>query len=394
MQIQHTVPKKAELAEVFSLFGEAYRRKYKLPAEHKKVMFAVQACRTSRLGGHKNTCDACGHSRIFYNSCRNRHCPKCQKLDKEKWVEQIRSSLLPMRYFHIVFTIPSELNTICLVNKRVLYNLMFKSASSTLLTLAADKKHAGGKAGMLAVLHTWGQNLMEHPHLHTMVPAGVWDEWNGIWKSSKKDFFISLRVIAALFRGKFLSGLKAAYANGELKFPGKTSPYAVSAAFKKLLDTLYKKDWVVYTKKPFKNSGAIIKYLARYTHSTAISNERIVKIEAHKVLFGYKDYKDNAKRKIMALEGEEFIRRFLLHVLPSGFMRIRYYGLFAMRQRKRDLLKCKKALEIREYRSKFDGLKWHEVLKNISGIDVLLCPCCKKGNMVTEFTFSGKRAPP
>lgn len=388
------VPKKTELADIFSLFGGEYRKKHKLPLQQRKVMFAVESCRTSVLGGHVDSCDSCNYKRISYNSCRNRHCPKCQNLNKEKWVEKLSCNLLPVKYFHVVFTIPSELNRLCLVNQKTMYDILFHSASETILTLAKDKKHLGALTGLVAILHTWGQNLMEHPHLHTLVPAGGWSEWNGYWKNSKKNFFIHVKVLSQIFRGKFMAALKQAYTNGTLKFEGEIKPLAQPGNFKTLLDVLYKKDWVVYAKKPFKNVLHIINYLGRYTHKIAIANERIESVEGNLVSFKWKDYKDASKRKTMSLPAEEFIRRFLLHVLPHGFCKIRYYGILSSRNRNTILKKCKNAMAIKEGKSKFEGLVWHEVLKMVTGFDLLLCPHCKKGKMIQEGIFLGRRAPP
>lgn len=388
------VPGKPELGDIFSFFGEEYRRNHKLPLQQRKVMFAVETCRTAVLGGHVDSCDSCNHKRISYNSCRNRHCPKCQNLNKEKWIEKLSCNLLPVKYFHIVFTIPSELNRLCLVNQKVMYDILFHSASQTILTLAKDKKHLGVLSGLVAVLHTWGQNLMDHPHLHTMVPAGGWSEWNGYWKNSKKNFFIHVKVLSKMFRGKFLAALKQAYLNGELKFEGEIKPLSQKGNFKSLLDLLYNKDWVVYAKEAFKNASGIIKYLGNYTHRIAISNDRIQGIDGHQILFGWKDYKDGSKRKTMPLPAEEFIRRFLLHTLPPGFCKIRYYGILSSRNRKSILKNCKNAMAIKESKSKFEGLNWHEVMKIVTGFDILLCPHCKKGKMIPAGIFSGRRAPP
>ena len=357
-------------------------------------MFAVEACRTSVLGGHVDSCNSCGHKRISYNSCRNRHCPKCQNLNKEKWIEKLSCNLLPVKYFHIVFTIPSELNRLCLVNQKVLYDILFQSASQTILSLAKDEKHLGVLSGLVAVLHTWGQNLMDHPHLHTMVPAGGWSEWNGYWKNTKKNFFIHVKVLSKVFRGKFLAAIKTAYKNKQLKFEGEIKSLNQSGNFKNLIDILYKKDWVVYAKEPFKNASGIIKYLGNYTHRIAISNDRIQKIEGDEILFGWKDYRDNSKRKMMSLTAHEFIRRFLLHVLPPGFCKIRYYGILSSRNRNTVLQKCKNAMAIKEAKSKFEGLMWNEVLKIVTGFDVLMCPHCKKGKMIPVGTFLSRRAPP
>ena len=390
----NVVPKKSELGDIFSLFGEEYRRKHKLPLQQRKVMFAVEACRTSVLGGHVDSCNSCGHKRISYNSCRNRHCPKCQNLNKEKWIEKLSCNLLPVKYFHIVFTIPSELNRLCLVNQKVLYDILFQSASQTILSLAKDEKHLGVLSGLVAVLHTWGQNLMDHPHLHTMVPAGGWSEWNGYWKNTKKNFFIHVKVLSKVFRGKFLAAIKTAYKNKQLKFEGEIKSLNQSGNFKNLIDILYKKDWVVYAKEPFKNASGIIKYLGNYTHRIAISNDRIQKIEGDEILFGWKDYRDNSKRKMMSLTAHEFIRRFLLHVLPPGFCKIRYYGILSSRNRNTVLQKCKNAMANKEAKSKFEGLMWNEVLKIVTGFDVLMCPHCKKGKMIPVGTFLSRRAPP
>lgn len=390
----NVVPKKSELGDIFSLFGEEYRRKHKLPLQQRKVMFAVEACRTSVLGGHVDSCNSCGHKRISYNSCRNRHCPKCQNLNKEKWIEKLSCNLLPVKYFHIVFTIPSELNRLCLVNQKVLYDILFQSASQTILALAKDEKHLGVLSGLVAVLHTWGQNLMDHPHLHTMVPAGGWSEWNGYWKNTKKNFFIHVKVLSKVFRGKFLAALKTAYENKQLKFEGEVKSLNQSGNFKNLIDILYKKDWVVYAKEPFKNASGIIKYLGNYTHRIAISNDRIQKIEGDEILFGWKDYRDNSKRKTMSLPAHEFIRRFLLHVLPPRFCKIRYYGILSSRNRNTVLQKCKNAMAIKDAKSKFEGLMWNEVLKIVTGFDVLMCPHCKKGKMIPVGTFLSRRVPP
>ena len=275
---KNSVAQPTELSSIFSLFGEGYRKKHKLPLQQRKVMFAIEHCRTSVLGGHIDSCDNCEHKRISYNSCRNRHCTKCQNLNKEKWVEKLSCTLLPVKYFHVVFTIPSELNRLCLVNQKKLYEILFKSASETILMLAKDKKHLGVLSGLVAMLHTWGQSLTEHPHLHTMVPAGGWSEINGYWKASKKNYLIPVKVLSKVFKGKFLSMLKQAYENNDLKFEGEVKPLSQKENFKQMLDVLYKKDWVVFAKKPFKNASGIIKYLGNYSHRIAISNWRIKNI--------------------------------------------------------------------------------------------------------------------
>lgn len=380
---------KTELSDVFARFSKDYREKNKINLQQSKTLFAIENCRTSVLGGHIDKCESCDYLRISYNSCRNRHCPKCQKLNKEIWVDKLSSSLLPVRYFHMVFTIPNHLNRICLVNQKCMYDILFKAASQTILQLSRDKNNLGATTGIVAVLHTWGQNLMDHPHLHTMIPAGGWSEFNGYWKSSKKKFFLPVRMVSEVFRGKFLSILKQSFHNKDLKFIGETELFGKPENFQKLISDLYKINWVVFCKKPFRNSSAIINYLGKYSHKVAISNERIIKIENDSVFFKWKDYKEKGKHKIMSLSSNEFIRRFLLHVLPSGFFKIRYFGLFASRNKKLLLAKCKKAMGIKDKKSIYQGLSKMQILKIVSGIDPEICPCCKNGKMkpVIELKF-------
>ena len=380
--------------DIFRLYGGQYLEKHKHQIQHLKTMFAIQHCRTSVLGEHIDKCDHCGHNRITYNSCRNRHCPKCQGLERTKWVDKLAGNLLPVSYFHVVFTIPSELNRLALVNQECLYNILFKAASETLIILSRDKKHLGAYTGFVAVLHTWSQNLMEHPHLHLMVPAGGWDEVAQYWKHSRKKFFISVKVISEVFRGKFLSLLKEANKEKQLKFEGEIKPLILKSNFKQLLDILYNKDWVVFCGKSFRNSSQIIKYLGRYTHRVAISNSRILGIENDEVIFRWKDYRDKGKQKIMKLPAQEFIRRFLLHVLPKGFCKIRYYGIFASRNRRTIMLSCKNAFWKMVPKSKYIGLKWHEIMFLITGVNPFMCPVCRKGNMLSYIVNKGKRAPP
>ena len=384
------------VGEVFSMFAPEYRKKHKLPLQHLKTMFAIEHCRTSVLGGHIDQCNSCNHERIFYNSCRNRHCPKCQRLKQAKWIDKLSANLLPVRYFHIVFTIPSELNRLALVNQKCIYDILFKAASESLLLLAKDPKYLQAVTGMVAVLHTWGQNLMEHPHLHTLVPAGGWSEIAQSWQPSRKKFFIPVKVISAVFKGKFMALLKAAYQEGNLKLAGEISSLRLKKNFKQLLATVYSKDWVVYAKKPFKNASHIINYLGRYTHKVAISNERIVGTEENNVTFKWKDYRNRGSKGTMTLEGGEFIRRFLLHVLPKGFCKIRYYGIFACRTRKTILPLCRNALGRKTVQSRFTDLTWEEALKLVSGIDVRVCEQCKKGKMEIFLLLKSKRraAPP
>jgi hypothetical protein len=383
-----------EVAEVFAHFGEQYRKRHKLPLQHRNAMFAIEHCRTSVMGGHVNACDRCGHKVISYNSCRNRHCPKCQGLNRLKWIDKLSGSLLPVRYFHIVFTLPSELNRLALVNQQCIYDMLFRAASETLLMLARDEKYLDAETGMVAVLHTWGQNMMDHPHLHVLVPAGGWSQTAQCWKPSRTKFFIPVKVISAVFRGKFLAMLRQAYEEERLLFEGEIKLLKLKGNFKRLLNDLYAKDWVVYAKKPFRSAKHIINYLGRYTHRVAISNQRLLNITNNDVSFTWKDYRDRSRQKVMTLSGEEFIRRFLLHILPKRFFKIRYYGIFASRKRKTALTQCKRAIGRACAKVKLKGLSWQQALKAATGFDVTVCPACKKGKMVTVAEFKGSRAPP
>lgn len=381
------------LAGVLALHADAYCRAHKLPAQHRKVLFAVQACRTKLLGGHLNECNSCGSIKIFYNSCRNRHCPKCQYLNKERWVDKLSARLLPVKYFHIVFTIPSELNALCLVNQKVLYDILFKAASDTILTLGRDKKHLGAETGLLAVLHTWGQNLLDHPHLHTVVPAGGWSEENGYWKRTKRNYFVNAFVMGELFRGKFLSLLSQVFKQGQLKFEGQIASLRYWSAFNNMLSELYKKKWVVYAKAPFKSSGAIIKYLGRYTHRVAITDQRIISFGTNEVKFTWKDYRTGGNRKSMTLKPDEFIRRYLLHVLPNGYRRIRYFGILNGRAR-HNMEACRNAMSIKKELPKLEGLKWNEQLVFLGHRDPQICSKCKNACMEIRYSFKHKRGPP
>ena len=389
----------AEVGDVFRLYGEGFLQRYNLPKRHLRAMNAIKNCRTRALGSHSDRCDTCGHVRVYYNSCRNRHCPKCQGLNQTIWVDKLSANLLPVKYFHLVFTIPSELNRLTLVNQECLYNILFKAASETILMLAKDPKHLGVETGLVAVLHTWGQNLMDHPHLHTIVPAGGWDQTSQYWKYSRKNFFIHVNILSRVFRGKFLSLLKKANQENKLKFEGEIAPFKQPKNFKQLLDLLYNKEWVVFCEKSQKKYSRILEYLARYSSRVAISNDRIVAVENDRVLFRWKDYQDKGKRKLMELDAVEFIRRFMLHILPEGFCKIRYYGIFASRNRTTKLKHIRKALGRKATKAKYVGLRWNEVLHLLTGIDPLKCPNCKNGKMIpladtsTLLTKSNKSPP-
>jgi len=378
---------KYEVAGIFRNYGKEYIDKYKQPGYILKAIDSIEKCRTSSLGGHVEKCDQCGHIRISYNSCRNRHCPKCQSLAREKWITERERELLPVKYFHIVFTIPQELNAIVLQNKRVLYDTLFKAGSETLLKLGKDARHLGGDIGIIEVLHTWGQNLMDHPHLHCIVPGGGLSPDKKRWlkpkRTKKGNFFIHVNVISDLFKKKFLYYLKMNYENNRLHFFGKNNDLRNRTIFTEFIEGLYKKKWVTYCKKPFGGAEQVINYLGRYTHRVAISNSRIKSMEGGEVSFSYKDYSDGANTKLMTLEANEFIRRFLLHILPEGFYKIRYYGILSSRNKKTKLERCKKLLGKSESHKKEDDKtkSWKELLYELTGIDIEKCPRCKEGRM-------------
>ena len=381
-----------EVADLFRAFGPAYREDHghEMPVRHKRVMRAIEICRTAELGGHVDQCDHCGASRISYNSCRNRHCPKCQSLDKERWLEAREKDLLPTSYFHTVFTLPEGVRALALRNQKVVYNLLFQSASETLIHLAKDPKHLGAETGFIAILHTWTQTLMEHPHLHCLVPGGGLSPDGKRWVSSRQDFFLPIKVLSALFRGKFLDGLKKAYEAGELKFPGQIRELQEASAFKRVLSSLYEQDWVVYCKPPLKDPQKVMDYLGRYTHRVALSNDRLVKREGSQVTFRWRDSADGNKIKWISLEAFEFIRRFLLHVLPDQYVKIRYYGILSHRTRKKKLLTCRRLLGVSTDKDPKEAPKetWEDLLTRITGIDPRVCPHCGKGKMVRREILS------
>jgi hypothetical protein len=320
-----------ELADIFRLHGPAYRERYagRINSEQKQAMHAIEVCRTAILGGHVDQCDHCGHCRISYNSCGNRHCPKCQSLAKAQWLEKHQAQLLPVPYFHVVFTLPDGIASIARQNKKIVYNTLFRAASETLRRIAADPKHLGAKIGFLAVLHTWGQNLLFHPHLHCVVPGGGLSPDRQRWIAYRKRFFLPVRVLSPLFRGLFLHYLREAFSTGKLQFNRSLLELNNAEKFDALLKRCRKLEWVVYSKPLFGGPDQVLDYLGRYTHRVAISNHRLVSLVDGKVTFRWRDYKEDNKQKRMTLDALEFIRRFLLHVLPHGFVRIRHYGLLA-----------------------------------------------------------------
>ena len=368
--------KKIEVQDIIKKYGEEYKEKHKMMPHIAKTMKAIEKCRTEKLGYHEDVCDECGYRKISYNSCRNRHCPKCQSIARAKWVEEREAEILNVKYFHVVMTIPSELYMIAYQNQSKVYKILFKATAETLEELARDKKYLGAEIGFMEVLHTWGQTLVYHPHIHCIVPAGGIDKI-GKWRNSKKKFFIPVKVLSRKFRGKFLYYLK----KEELEFYGKNEYLNNKQNFDELMSKMYNKEWISYCKPPFENAKSVIKYLGRYTHRVAISNERIVSEENGEVTFKYRDYKDNNKIKEMTVKAEEFIRRFLMHILPPGFMKIRHYGLLGNRNKKTKLAVCKKLTNTTSpVKPKLTTL---EILKKTLGVDFNICPMCHKGHLMS-----------
>jgi hypothetical protein len=335
-----------EVAEVIRSCRDTFLERYgaSLTTEQRRALDDLTACRTAALGGHVLECPGCGHREVSYNSCGNRHCPKCQATAAARWLEAQAADLLDTPYFHVVFTLPGALGPMALSNPRVIYGLLMRAAAQTLLEVATNPKHLGAEVGVLAVLHTWGQNLTLHPHVHCVVTGGGLSPDGSRWVAGRDDFFLPVRVLSRVFRGKFLSGLRAAFQKGKLRFRGRLKALARPERFQHLLDETVRTEWVVYAKPPTKGPATVLKYLARYTHKTAISNSRLVSLTDDQVTFGWKDYAHGGRRGTMTLEAVEFVRRFLMHVLPSGFVRVRHYGLLANRHRQEKLAKCRELL--------------------------------------------------
>jgi Putative transposase/Transposase zinc-binding domain len=375
---------KLELADVVRAHGPAFlaARGQSLSYAQRKVLKAIGVCRTAALGGHVEQCSDCGHRLIAYNSCRDRHCPKCQAAARAEWLQERAAELLPVNYFHVVFTLPAALGPIALQNRAALYSILFRAASETLLTIAADPKHLGATIGFLAVLHTWGQNLQHHPHLHCVIPGGGIGPDRASWIACRKSFFLPVRVLSRLFRSKFLAYLRQAFLNGDLSFHGKLEVLKAMDKFLGLLRQSACTEWVVYAKPPFGSPEQVLKYLARYTHRVAISNQRLLSCADAQVLFRWKDYASGNKQKTMTLDADEFLRRFLLHVLPPGFVKIRHFGFLANRCRKASIALCRGLLDhhapVPTQPSTSAAVQVSEALPERPAS---CCPACKTGRL-------------
>lgn len=368
-----------EVADIVRLHGEEFRRACHPSAQQEAVLRHITECRTAALGGHVDECADCGHQRISYNSCRDRHCPKCQAIARADWLEARLERLLPIPYFHVVFTIPEELNALALGNKRLLFDLLFAAAADTLKTIAGDQKHLGAEIGFTAVLHTWGQAVLFHPHLHCVVTGGGLSSDGTRWVAGRENFFLPVKVLSKLFRGKLLDALQRARTRGQLRFGGSTAELADDRAWASFRDSLYRKDWVVYAKPPFGGPKQVFAYLGRYTHRVAISNFRLVALDNGRVTFTLKDYADDGQRKTMTVSAVEFLRRFLLHVLPQGFTRIRHYGICAGKNVATKLQHARVLLErdgkLLPFAKTTPGAPWWQRLLERTGVDLMACPC-------------------
>ena len=372
-----------ELANIIKDYKISFFQKHNPLKYHRRVLNFIEHCRTSFFGGHVDKCDNCNHSRISYNSCRNRHCPKCQTTNRERWIDEREKDLLPVNYFHVVFTLPQELNSYCLNFPRELYTILFSASKETIETFAADSKHLGAQTGMISVLHTWGQNLSLHPHVHMIIPSGGITQ-DGFWKNAKCNgqFLFPVKAMSVVFKNKFMEKLKLFLENEN-----------------KILDVelrrkLYNKNWVIYAKQPFAGPKQVIEYLGRYSHKIAISNHRIKNVLDDKVSFSYKDYAHGSVQKIMTLAAEEFLRRFCMHILPPKFMKIRHYGILASRVKPKLRIQQMKLGIIIESRSSAKEKKdWKEIAKTKLNFDVDRCPCCKTGKMIRIMSFDAN-APP
>lgn len=382
------------IGDILDKYGEGYITRNHITGQEKGLVHLLSMCRTQAMGSHFERCDQCNYIGKAFNSCRNRHCPTCQQKDKLEWMDKRLQELLPIGYYHLVFTIPHELNALCLTNKKVMYNILFKAASQTILELSRDTKHLGADTGVITVLHTWGQNMMEHPHLHCIMPSGglSFDKGHWVHPGKKNDFFIYVKVISRMFRGKYLDLLKNAFANGELLFKGTIAPLAAKTKFYAFTANLYAKDWVVNIQAPFGKPEKVLEYLSRYVFRVAITDRRIIEVKDGKVRFHWKDYRSGLSRE-MKLDIDEFIRRYLLHVLPHGFFKVRYYGIFSSRYRKQNIETARTLLiqenELLKQQAIEDGVQvwvrqdnvWKEILGKIQDYKKQNCPQCKKGRL-------------
>jgi len=372
---------RVELADIVRAHGAAYEQTHALARAQRRALRAIATCRTAVLGGHRAVCTACGAERITYNSCRNRHCPKCQRVATERWLAARRREVLPIPYFHVVFTLPHELNPLAQSHPRVIYRLLFQAAASTLTRFGRDPRHLGGDLGVTAVLHTWGQTLTQHVHIHCVVTGGALAPDGTRWISARPNFLFPVRALAKVFRGRYLAGLQRACARGELHLTGGLAPLAEPAAFAAWLAALHQQAWVVYCKPPFAGPEHVLAYLGRYTHRVALSNDRLLALADGRVRFRWRDYADGDRVKVMELDADEFLRRFLLHVVPDRFVRIRHFGLLANRRRAATLAQCGALLAQPPLAAAPEVESVRALLLRVMGVDIERWPVCQLGVM-------------
>jgi Putative transposase/Transposase zinc-binding domain len=370
---------RVELADIVRAYGATYRRTHVLARAQGRALRAIEVCRTAVLGGHRAVCTTCGAERITYNSCRNRHCPKCQRVATERWLAARRRDLLPIPYFHVVFTLPHALNPLAQSHPRLIYRLLFQAAATTLARFGRDPRHLGGELGITAILHTWGQNLSQHLHVHCVVTGGALAADGSRWVAARPSFLFPVRALAKLFRGLFLADLQRAVTRGETHFTGGLAALAAPDAFAAWLTSLRTSAWVVYCKAPFAGPEHVLAYLGRYTHRVAISNDRLVACVQGRVRFHWRDYADGDRVKVLDLEAAEFLRRFLLHVVPDGFVRIRHFGLLANRTRAAKLARARARLAQPPPPPPEPPAPVRVVMLRVSGIDIDRCPVCRLG---------------
>lgn len=402
MKNDHTEPtdtngkEKPEVADIFRLYGDDYRKFNSLSYEQNKVMHHIEICRTAALGGHAEQCDQCKFERISYNSCRDRHCPKCQTLVKERWLNDRKAELLPCGYFHLVFTLPHDLNPIILCNKRITLNILFAAVKETLQAFAKDPQwRLEGQLGMIAVLHTWSQTLIDHFHLHCLIPAGALSFAKDKWVSSRAKYLFAIGSLAKEFRKRYLRCLKKANRDGELIFPGNTAVFKSDQEFNRLIGSLSAVKWIAYAKRPFAGPEQVLEYLGRYTHRVAISNNRIISIDNDEVIFIYRDRKRKNQTRTMSLPADEFVRRFLLHILPKGFMKIRYFGFLANTNKKQTIPLIRRLINSKAELPEKTNETIEEMMLRLTGTDITCCPECGKGKMrrIKKFPTQSEYSP-
>lgn len=373
-----------EIADIFNLYGKRYRQQHKPSCEQIKVMSHIQICRTAELGGHVEQCNECGFEKISYNSCRDRHCPKCQTITKEKWLNARKAELLPCGYFHLVFTLPHTLNPIILCNKKLMLGILFAAVNETLQAFAKDPQwRLNGQLGIVAILHTWSQTLLDHFHLHCLVPGGAFSAVHNRWTPARESFLFRIQSLAKEFRKRYLGKLGNAFRKGKLIFPGKTASMGLEKTFEAMIKELLTINWIAYAKRPFAGPKQVLEYLGRYTHRVAISNNRLISIDNNQVTFSYRNRKNNNEKKTMTLSADEFIRRFFVHVLPKGFMKIRYFGFLSNIKKKNAILIIRQLIEPKAEQPEQAVETIQQIMQRVTGIDITCCPKCKKGKMLT-----------